>query len=116
MSVKLQAFKAVARRAVAAPPSVHESRYVGHHNQARLGIKGPGEPSSEVCSRPSPTSMSDALEEKDAQLKDYGLTRVTEGEHLEAWTTFWGVEIMLQEQVVWKQWVDGASNYTMSTL
>ncbi|KZV64769.1 hypothetical protein PENSPDRAFT_757010, partial [Peniophora sp. CONT] len=48
--------------------------------------------------------MSTSLAQTEAHLQRYGLTRVTNGEHLDAWKTFWGAEIQLQEQPVWNQW------------
>lgn len=60
--------------------------------------------------------MSNGLEETETQLRDYGLIRVTEGEHFDAWNAFWGVEIELQELPMWKQWTDGALGSAIETL
>ncbi|VDB88545.1 unnamed protein product [Peniophora sp. CBMAI 1063] len=50
--------------------------------------------------------MSDGPGGKEAQLGGYGLIRVVEGEHSDAWKAFWGVDIQLQEEAMWKQWSD----------
>ncbi|VDB87366.1 unnamed protein product [Peniophora sp. CBMAI 1063] len=50
--------------------------------------------------------MSPRLEEREATLIGFGLARVTEGEHTDAWKDLWGEEVRLQEQPVWKEWSD----------
>ncbi|VDB87365.1 unnamed protein product [Peniophora sp. CBMAI 1063] len=50
--------------------------------------------------------MANSVEAREATLKTLGFSRVNEGEHLDAWTIFWGADIELEEQPIWKQWLD----------